>query len=156
MLSAISLSAGTVSLSLSFFRCHHIRQTFSDHLYQVETTSPDTCSFTLLFPLLAVMIIGTDTRSVSDFLNPSCGCSSSLVEVGCSHVPCSLLCCVRGRAVCGFQEEATAAFKALSLSPADIGRAHMVLLQAPGPQGEGARAEPRLPCSEHSLLFFSH
>lgn len=46
------------------------------------------------------------------------------VDVGCSHVPSSLPRCVRGRAVCGFQEEASAEFTALSpLSPADIGRA---------------------------------
>ena len=64
-------SVGTPPLSLlrSSLGCHHIRQTISDHLYQVETTSPDTCSFTLpFFPSLQSWSLGQFwQRSVSDF-----------------------------------------------------------------------------------------
>lgn len=39
----------SLSLLESFFKYHLIRENFPDHLHQIETSYPDTVSFTLLF-----------------------------------------------------------------------------------------------------------
>ena len=121
------------SLSRSFLGCHHIRQTVSDHLYRDHLPR----YLLLYFAFSPSLIFRHDHWDTSDhevcliFLNTSCGCSSSAVEVGCTHVSCSLPRRVRGRAMCGFQEEASAGVHcSVSSLPPTSAVLHMGLLQA--------------------------
>lgn len=79
-----------MALLESLLKCHLIRETFPDHLYQVETSYPDIISFTWLCFFIATVIIWDSSAHQVCPIFPNTGydCTSSPFEVGYSHVTC--------------------------------------------------------------------